>query len=708
MDLSVIIPARGEEFLGRTIQDLLEHIEGNTEIIAILDGYLPNPPLPSDPRVTVIYHPEAVGQRKAANDAAKIAKGKYLMKVDAHVAFDQGFDVKMLDAFKETGDNVTMIPQMKNLHAFDWVCKNGHRRYQSPSGPCEECKEPTTKDVVWIVKHNPTSRSFCFDSEPHFQYFGEYNKRPESQGDITESMSIQGSCFMCTKEKYFELDFNSDEFNSWGSQGIEIACKTWLSGGRVLVNKRTWYCHLFRTRGGDFGFPYHNPESKIRENKHKAKELFFENKWPKQIRPLSWLVEKFWPVKGWTEEELTNLKLIGRKFVYPPVSLPSPESVANLTMPMSTINIGGEEMTPLAINHSGFPSTGADTPENVDLLGDKSEVGGITTESVVTNVVNDKRVSPQLSFKGSVEPGTQDSMNSNFRTIETDSSVPKIISVSGPVPTAGSVVNNDFREKSDEKLSIDMLDSEETHCPQSVSQVSKCVKGICYYTHNGFDQTKIGSEVKSRLQKISDDKKIPIVSASDKKIDFGIKNIHFPTAKVGWLSMFKKIVSTLEHSTVDIVYFAEHDVLYHPSHFDFTPPDKETFYYNQNVWFLRSTDGHALHYDVNQLSGLCVYRETALKHFRERLELTENGGFDRYKIGFEPFTHNRYQWKNQFKLGTWKSEFPNVDVKHGENATGQRWKKEEYRNQSLLINWTESEDTIPGWPKTQEIVKLLQ
>ena len=84
IDLSVLIPARGEEFLGRTIQDLLEHIEGNTEIIVVLDGYLPNPPLPSDPRVTVIYHPESVGQRKATNDAAKLARGKYLMKVDAH------------------------------------------------------------------------------------------------------------------------------------------------------------------------------------------------------------------------------------------------------------------------------------------------------------------------------------------------------------------------------------------------------------------------------------------------------------------------------------------------------------------------------------------------------------------------------------------------------------------------------------------------
>src|SRR3990167_9034430 len=157
VDLTVLIPARSEEFLGRTIQDILEHIEANTEIIVNLDGYLPNPPLPKDPRVTVIYHPIAVGQRAGTNYCAKIAKGRYVMKSDAHLAFDQGFDRKMLEAFKKLDDNVTMIPAMRNLHVFDWVCSDAHpvglttsdgkpdphRRYQGQSGVCETCGKPT-------------------------------------------------------------------------------------------------------------------------------------------------------------------------------------------------------------------------------------------------------------------------------------------------------------------------------------------------------------------------------------------------------------------------------------------------------------------------------------------------------------------------------------------------------------------------------------
>lgn len=229
IDLSILIPARNEEFLARTVQDLLEHIEGNTEIIVVLDGYLPETPIKPDQRVTVIYNPVAEGQRAATNQAAKIANGKYLMKIDAHCAVDQGFDVKMLKAFEDLGDEVTIVPLMRNLHVFDWVCPEGHRRYQGLSGPCEECGKPTIKDVVWIAKESPKTFTFRFDKTMHFQYWSELAKREDNikgaecldgsfNTNYRETMSIQGSCFMITKKNYFELDICSEEFHSWGQQ----------------------------------------------------------------------------------------------------------------------------------------------------------------------------------------------------------------------------------------------------------------------------------------------------------------------------------------------------------------------------------------------------------------------------------------------------------------------------------------------------------
>jgi len=540
-ELTVIVPGRNEEFMARTIQDVLENIGADTEVIAVLDGYLPDPPLPSDPRVTVIYNPESVGQRAASNQGAKIAKGKYLMKVDAHCAFDKHFDVKMIEAFKEVGDNVTMIPLMRNLHAFDWVCKNDHRRYQSPSGPCKECGEPTTKDVLWFAKPSPQNVAYRFDKTMHFQYWGEHqNKHPE---DFVETMSIQGSCFMITKEKWFELDICSEEFNSWGQQGVEVACKTWLSGGRVIGNRRTWYAHMFRTQGGDFGFPYHQEQSKVNENREYSRELFQRDNWPLAKRKFKWLLDKFNP-PDW---EIT--------------------------------------------------------------------------------------------------------------------------------------------------------------------------KGIIYYTDNQLDE-KYAKPVRERLEKISKEKRIDIVSASLKKMDYGVKNVRFPSLKRGYLSMFKQILGALEASRSEMIFFCEHDVLYHSSHFDFTPKDKNTFYYNQNVWNLRVGDGHAMHYDVNQLSGLCVWRDAAIAHFKERYEIAEtewnkleaselkDKAFNKYvrHMGFEPFTHGRINWRNQFKYETWKSEYPNIDIKHGKNATGARWKKEQYKNQQLLINWQESKNyQILGWDSNELI-----
>ena len=56
--LSVIIPSRNNEYLQRTIDDLLEKAEGEIEIIVVLDGYWPSPMLVHDIRVSIIHHGE--------------------------------------------------------------------------------------------------------------------------------------------------------------------------------------------------------------------------------------------------------------------------------------------------------------------------------------------------------------------------------------------------------------------------------------------------------------------------------------------------------------------------------------------------------------------------------------------------------------------------------------------------------------------------
>ena len=130
-DLSLLIPSRNEIFLSKTVENILANIRGNTEIIVVLDGAWSDPGVPDDPRVTIIYHSKSIGQRAATNEACRLSRAKYVMKIDAHCAVDEGFDVKLL---KDMQDDMTVIPTMYNLHAFNWKCKKcGNEWYQSPS-----------------------------------------------------------------------------------------------------------------------------------------------------------------------------------------------------------------------------------------------------------------------------------------------------------------------------------------------------------------------------------------------------------------------------------------------------------------------------------------------------------------------------------------------------------------------------------------------
>lgn len=323
MMLSILIPSRNEQFLKNTVDDILTNIEADTEVIVGLDGAWANPPLVQDDRVNIIYEPVSIGQRAITNNCARIAQGKYVMKVDAHCAFDKGFDRKMLEFFKEHGDDITAVPIMRNLWAFNWKCRKcGKKWYQGPTPTkCQETKfkltgqpcesKSFTRKMMWVAKGNPQSWSYCFDSTPHFQYFDDYKNRVREQArdkGFTETMSLQGSCFMMTRQNYWDWEVCDEKAGSWGNQGIEVALATWLTGHRVLVNHRTYYAHMFRTQGGDFGFPYEQHGRQVKRTKDYIKDKFWEIKHPKQIHSVKWLLEKFWPVKGWSEEDLLCIK----------------------------------------------------------------------------------------------------------------------------------------------------------------------------------------------------------------------------------------------------------------------------------------------------------------------------------------------------------------------------------------------------------------
>jgi len=505
--LSICIPARNEKWLNRTIEDILKNSEAETEIIVGLDGVWGTEAIPQHPKVTVIYFPQSIGQRSITNRCVSLSKSKYVMKVDAHCSFDKGFDRKLIE---DMDDNWTVVPAMKNLHVFDWVCECGHRRYQGPTKPCEKCGKDMTMDIKWFPKPSPFSTSYRFNDQLEFKYWGEYKNK--QKGDIVDTLSLQGSCFMCTREKYLELNLCDESWGSWGGQGAEISLKTWLSGGEVKVNKNTWYAHLFRTQGGDFGFPYSNPGNEQKKAKNTLRDTFLNDKWPLAKHKLQWLLDKFAPVPDWETKE----------------------------------------------------------------------------------------------------------------------------------------------------------------------------KGIVYYTDNNL-KWSIAKACRKRIKASG----LPIVSVSRKKTNLGTNIVL--EGECGTLKMYKQILTGLKALNTKYAFLTEHDVLYHPSHFNFTPLTEDKFYFNENVWHLNYETGKAVHYDCKQTSGLCANRELLIKWAEEKVKQCEENKFDRH---YEP----------QKNREGWKSEVSNIDIRHKSNLTKSKWSLEDFRNKP---NFFEEAQEIPDWGTTDIILKSL-
>jgi hypothetical protein len=223
------------------------------------------------------------------------------MKLDAHCAVGKGFDRILIENMQE---NWTVFPYQYNLHAFNWKCqKCGNETYQGPTPTkCEKCNHlDFEKVMVWKRRESRRTSSMRFDKNLKFQYWGAYQKK--QKGSLVESMSCLGACWMLSRERYWYLNICDEKHGGWGQQGTEVACKTWLSGGRLICNKKTWYAHMFRTQGGDFGFPYKLSSRDVQKAREYSRDLWLNNKWDKAIHPLSWLIEKFAPVPDWHNSE---------------------------------------------------------------------------------------------------------------------------------------------------------------------------------------------------------------------------------------------------------------------------------------------------------------------------------------------------------------------------------------------------------------------
>jgi len=284
--LSVLIPARNEQFLQKTIDCVLAAAEEDIEIIAVCDGYWPNPGIKDDPRVILVHHTESRGQRQSINEAARIAQGKYIMKLDAHCSVGPGFD-RILKA--DCKYEWTMVPRMHNLDIATFQPK-------FIEDPELGIRRGKVHDYMYISgpQHEKPFRAMYYGN-----YGGAKTKKPKSDKLIDETMCCMGPGWFMHKDRFWEQGGCDEGHGGWGQQGVEVSLKAWLSGGALMVNKKTWFAHWFR--GGDQppgfkkGFPYSISGRTIENARKYSRDLWLNNKWDKQVRTIEWLVDKFKP-----------------------------------------------------------------------------------------------------------------------------------------------------------------------------------------------------------------------------------------------------------------------------------------------------------------------------------------------------------------------------------------------------------------------------
>lgn len=284
--LSVVIPNRNSPFTAKTIKDVLSKARGDVEVIVNVDESWNNT-LVEDARVTYIHPSSPVGLRQGINNCVKLAKGEYILKCDDHVMFGEGFD-EILKSSHEA-DNWVQIPRRYALDAEAWKIEER-----------QDDKYPI--DYMYI--DFPRVGKEHDDGMHGVPWREMRNERKDHLIDDTPSM--QGSCYFMLREYYQSGLGGLSEvgYGQFAQESQEIGFKTWLGGGALKVNKKTWYAHLHK--GNKYGRMYQFPGGTVEASSWSA-DHWLNNREPNMIHEFEWFIdEKFpgmpsWPT-NWKEE----------------------------------------------------------------------------------------------------------------------------------------------------------------------------------------------------------------------------------------------------------------------------------------------------------------------------------------------------------------------------------------------------------------------
>ena len=274
--VSFIIPARGESLLNvrRTVDSIYSSAKGEFEVIIGYDG-TPNLGIAGCKNLKIIEFPEVVGIKTNINTLAAIATGKYLFKSDAHCRFGEGID-EILKANME--DDWVVMPRFKII-CPDWEIqmRDGKEEYY---------------DYFFIHCPLTDPRGYRFKAGGHWpERTAERENKPELM--IDETPQIHGSGWFICKDHFFELGgFPLIDPYGHAQEPANLALKNWLMGGKVMVNKKTYYAHLHQeTRDKGFRLGHRNEERTY----NIIANHWMRNKESSMIHTMAWFVDEKFP-----------------------------------------------------------------------------------------------------------------------------------------------------------------------------------------------------------------------------------------------------------------------------------------------------------------------------------------------------------------------------------------------------------------------------
>lgn len=224
--LSVVIPSWKDPYHEKTVKSLLDNSElgEKLEIISVFDGYWPSWEMIEDPRRRIVHLGKNRGMRGAINAGVRVARGEFFMRLDEHCTFAKGYDKSLTDACKP---NQIMTATRYFLDPIKWEVMDD---------------EPVYHEKLVIQNVSDTVRKFAGRR---------WRERDEKQKDvpISEMTAMQGSMWIANRD-FFNKTVGELQTEGYGpliQDSVEVCMKYWKAGGRLMLNKNTWFAHKHRS-----------------------------------------------------------------------------------------------------------------------------------------------------------------------------------------------------------------------------------------------------------------------------------------------------------------------------------------------------------------------------------------------------------------------------------------------------------------------------